>query len=135
VRAVLDCNVIISSALTSNNIPFKVIRFLEEKHVLLASESTMEEFSKTILKAKFDKYFNPLDTRMEIISRYAGKVEWIKPVHIIRICRDVKDNQYLELALSGNADCIITGDPDLLVLHPFENISIISPKEFLDRFI
>ena len=39
---------------------------------------------------------------------------------------------YLELALFGKADCIITGDPDLLVLHPFENIPIITPKEFLD---
>jgi uncharacterized protein len=41
---------------------------------------------------------------------------------------------YLELALSGKADCIVTGDTDLLVLNPFENIPIITPKEFLDRY-
>jgi hypothetical protein len=41
---------------------------------------------------------------------------------------------YLELALSGKADCIITNDDDLLVLHPFEKIPIITPKEFLERF-
>ena len=39
-----------------------------------------------------------------------------------------------ELALSGKADCIVSGDPDLLVLHPFRNLPIISPKEFLERF-
>lgn len=48
------------------------------------------------------------------------------------LCRDPKDDMYLELALSGKADCIITGDPDLLVLNSFENIPIITPKEFLD---
>jgi predicted nucleic acid-binding protein len=41
---------------------------------------------------------------------------------------------YLELALSGNADCIITGDPDLQAQHPFEKIPIISPKEFLEKY-
>jgi uncharacterized protein len=54
------------------------------------------------------------------------------PTHSIKICRDPKDNMYLELALSGKADCIITGGPDLLVLHPFENIRVMSPKELLD---
>ena len=52
--------------------------------------------------------------------------------HTVTICRDPDDDMYLELALSGKADCIITGDPDLLVLNPFENIPIITPKEFLD---
>ncbi len=47
---------------------------------------------------------------------------------------DPKDNKFLELALAGNATCIITGDKDLLVLNPFRNIQIISPKEFLEQF-
>jgi predicted nucleic acid-binding protein len=41
---------------------------------------------------------------------------------------------FLELALSGKADAIISSDPDLLILHPFENIDIISPKEFLEKY-
>jgi len=49
------------------------------------------------------------------------------------MCRDPKDDMYLELALSGNADCIVTGDPDLQILNPFKNIPIISPKEFLEK--
>jgi predicted nucleic acid-binding protein len=47
-------------------------------------------------------------------------------------CRDPRDNKFLELAISGNADCIVTGDQDLLVLHPFRGISIVSPRGFLD---
>lgn len=52
---------------------------------------------------------------------------------LLEFCRDPKDNKYLELALSGQADCIITSDRDLLSLNPFKNISIISPSEFLDQ--
>ena len=48
-------------------------------------------------------------------------------------CRDPKDNKFLELAVAGNADCIVTGDKDLLVLNSFRNIQIITPKEFLEQ--
>ncbi len=60
--------------------------------------------------------------------------EFIEPKIEITECRDPKDNKFLELAVAGNADCIVTGDKDLLVLDPFRNIRIITPKEFLDQF-
>lgn len=53
------------------------------------------------------------------------------PTEKIRICRDPKDNKYLELAVSSDANFIISGDKDLLVLHPFRKISILTPDQFL----
>ena len=41
-------------------------------------------------------------------------------------CRDSKDNKFLELAVSDQATCVVTGDNDLLVLHPFREIPILS---------
>ena len=49
----------------------------------------------------------------------------------ISACRDPKDNKILELAVSGNASHIITGDADQLVMNPFRGIAIVSPQEFL----
>jgi putative PIN family toxin of toxin-antitoxin system len=46
-------------------------------------------------------------------------------------CRDPKDNKFLELAVCGKADFIISGDEDLLVLNPFRNIQMITPDSFL----
>lgn len=46
-------------------------------------------------------------------------------------CRDLKDNKYLELALSGQVECIVTGDDDLLVLNPWRGIKILNVQEFL----
>jgi hypothetical protein len=60
--------------------------------------------------------------------------KFIEPEIEITECRGPKDNIFLELAVAGNADCIVTGDKDLLVLGPFRNIRIITPKEFIDQF-
>lgn len=59
---------------------------------------------------------------------------FIEPELRISVCRHPKDNKFLELAIAGNADCIVTGDKDLLVLHPFRGIKIISPSDFLILF-
>ena len=48
------------------------------------------------------------------------------------ICRDAKDDKFLEVAVNGKADYLITGDRDLLVLHPFREIQIVSPATFLE---
>lgn len=49
-------------------------------------------------------------------------------------CRDPSDNKFLELALCGNADVLVTGDNDLLVLNPFRGIAIVTPRDFLIDF-
>jgi uncharacterized protein len=48
----------------------------------------------------------------------------------VTACRDPKDNKFLELAVNGPADIIISGDDDLLVLDPFRNIPILTPTAF-----
>lgn len=52
----------------------------------------------------------------------------------VTVCRDPKDNKILETALEGNAQYIVTGDPDLLVLKQFQGIRIVEPREFLELF-
>ncbi|WP_238361224.1 putative toxin-antitoxin system toxin component, PIN family [Iningainema tapete] len=58
-------------------------------------------------------------------------VMFIDMTEQINECRDPKDNKYLELALSGQAECIVTGDNDLLVLNPWRGIEILTVQEFL----
>ncbi len=60
--------------------------------------------------------------------------ELVEIKELITICRDPKDDKFLELAISGKADFIITGDQDLLILNPFRDIEIITANEFLTRF-
>ena len=58
-------------------------------------------------------------------------IQFIDVIEQINECRDPKDNKYLELAVSGKAECIVTGDDDLLVLNPFRGIEILTVQEFL----
>ena len=51
----------------------------------------------------------------------------------VRACRDPKDDKFLEVAINGGAEWIVTGDNDLLVLHPFEGVDIVSPADYLAR--
>jgi uncharacterized protein len=57
--------------------------------------------------------------------------EQVEPERIVNVCRDADDNHVIEAALAGNAEFVVTGDEDLLVLKQFETVRFITPREFL----
>ena len=69
----------------------------------------------------------------EIIDGLIRVAEIVEPVTFeTQICRDSDDDAILGTAVAGNADCIVTGDSDLLVLERFQDVDIISPAEFAE---
>ena len=66
---------------------------------------------------------------LAVLTREA---QWIDVDMQITACRDPKDDKFLSLAVSGEATHIVTGDADLLVLHPFRGIRIVTPSTFLE---
>jgi len=78
----------------------------------------------------FNRYTQP-EERNQFLLDLSQTVEFIEVTVQINECRDPKDNKYLELAVSGQAECIVTGDNDLLVLNPFRDIGILTAQEFL----
>ena len=84
------------------------------------------------MREKFDRYrADPF--RRAYLDFLQQSVEFVSVHTKVTICRDVKDDKLLALALDGNADFIVTGDKDLLVLNPFEGIPIITPLDYLAR--
>ncbi|WP_369816668.1 putative toxin-antitoxin system toxin component, PIN family [Cyanobacterium sp. IPPAS B-1200] len=69
------------------------------------------------------------------LARFLTTVEKITITQYFDACRDSKDNCFLDLAVSGKADFIISGDDDLLVLNPFEDIPIITVQVFANNFL
>ncbi len=132
-KFVLDNNVLLSAALFKHSVPDKAFEKAIVTGKLLCSLEVMSEFVAVINRPKFDKYIKTID-KVAFIRKYSDLAEIVTIIHSVDICRDAKDNKFLELALSGKADCIISGDNDLLVLHPFENIPIVSPADFLHTF-
>ena len=132
-RFVLDNNILVSALLVKNSAPFWVIKKVEKMGVILYSEATLLELNQVLNRKKFVKYFT-VEEKQEFIVKLIESAELVAITESIDVCRDPKDNKFLELAVSGEADFIISGDRDLLVLNPFRNIEIITANDFLTRF-
>ena len=130
---VLDNNILVSALLVKNSAPFWVIKKVEEMGVILYSEATLLELNQVLNRKKFIKYFT-VEEKQEFIVKLIESAELVVITESIDVCRDPKDNKFLELAVSGEADFIVSGDQDLLVLNPFRNIEIITANDFLTRF-
>jgi uncharacterized protein len=132
VKIVFDTNVLISSILIEGGIADLALTKAEKSYDILCSEKIYNELVKILMLPKFDKYVS-LYGRKKFIESFEHKATFVKVEEVINACRDPKDDMFLELAVSGNANIIITGDKDLLVLNPFRGIQIISPKEFIEK--
>lgn len=130
---VFDTNILVNGILISLSNPDFALKKAKNLGKILFSETTFQELEEILKRTKFDRYVSP-ETRREFIAKLKLESEFITIKETIAICRDAKDNKFLELAVSGEADFIITGDNDLLVLHPFRNIKIITVNQFLTDF-
>jgi putative PIN family toxin of toxin-antitoxin system len=99
---------------------------------LLLSESTLNELDDVLRRPKFDAYL-PETKRLEFLLSLIEASEVIDVTQNLRVCRDPKDDKFLELAVAGNASWIVSGDQDLLTLKQFQQVEIISPRDFLER--
>ena len=73
-----------------------------------------------------------LRIRIRLFDRLIGDAEIVDITESVQVCRDPKDGRILELAVNGDADYIVTGDSDLLVLNPFRGIEILRPSDFVE---
>jgi putative PIN family toxin of toxin-antitoxin system len=99
---------------------------------VLASGATMTELTDVLSRRKFDTYVTVAE-RQTFFRLLFGAVDMVSVLPVIRACRDPKDHKFLELAVSGRAGVIITGDADLLALHPFRGVEIVKPAVYLSR--
>ncbi len=97
---------------------------------MLASTDTLTELADVLSRPKFDRYLS-IQERQTFLILFARLAEHVTISRPIRVCRDPKDDKFLELAVNGRAGLIVTGDADLLALHPFYGISILTPAAFL----
>jgi putative PIN family toxin of toxin-antitoxin system len=131
-RIVVDTNALISRLLLPRSVPGEAVRKAADTGQLLVSEPTLAELAGVLARPKFTPYVTIKD-RQQFIRLLGRVAEMVPLTHIIRACRDPKDDKFLELAVNGGAQLIITGDKDLLVLNPFRGIPIITPAQYLLR--
>ncbi len=99
---------------------------------LLFSQESFDELRSRLLRPKFDGYVS-WEGRIVYLAQLAAVSEWVSIVGAKLGCRDPNDDKILETAMMGDADCLVTGDRDLLEMGSFRGIPIVTPAAFLDR--
>lgn len=137
-RVVLDTSTLVSAALYTGSIPDQSLTIALEYYDLCASAGTLAELEQVLNRGKFDRY-------RDRNSRFAFVATMRRRSHLFAVeladlsavdppCRDPNDNQFLVLALVAEANVLVSSDEDLLILHPWRGIPIITPAVFLARF-
>lgn len=128
---IFDTNTLVSASLFKQSTTRKAYDKVIDHFQFACSNECLDELKLVIKRPKFSKYIDKVEAD-EFVNNYTDYSIFF-PVKIsISDCRHPKDNKFLELAMSCNAKIIITGDSDLLVLHPYNSIKIITAKQFLD---
>jgi len=128
VRIVVDTNVLVSAALKDSSWPASTVRWIEKYGDLLKTDATEREaflvLERPYIAAKIPPLFL---TNLRLLFASA---EQVTVTERVTECRDPNDDKFLELAVNGHADVIVSGDADLLVLDRFRGIPIITPAAF-----
>jgi len=122
--------VFVSAALRPGSIADLAVINAASSDDVLGSRATLDELEDVLQRPKFNKT-QVLYLRLEFLRLYLSRFETVVVLESVTDCRDPDDNKFLELALSGEADFIITGDGDLLSMHPWRGVAILSPADYL----
>ena len=134
VRFVFDTNIIVSALLFETSNPSQAFRYVLQNGEVLLSLELLEELSEVLGREKFNRYVSS-EERADFLEALVERAVLVEIHETIRECRDPKDDKVLELAVSGKAEYIVSGDRDLLVLDPFRGIRIVTVEELLRRIL
>jgi putative PIN family toxin of toxin-antitoxin system len=125
-RVVLDTNVLIA-AFISRGVCGELLEHCVLHHTIVGSEEILAELREHLV-GKFG--YSAVDAD-EVINLLRSRTGLVAPSRLSSpACRDPDDDMVLGTAIAGQADCIVTGDKDLLVLREFQGIDIVRPAEF-----
>ncbi|MGA7155893.1 MAG: putative toxin-antitoxin system toxin component, PIN family [Acidobacteriaceae bacterium] len=136
-RVVFDTSTLVSAALRVGSVPHQALLLALGACDVCSSVETLEELGTVLQRDKFDRYLDralrlsfvaQMRRHTHLFAVQSSDVEADLPA-----CRDPKDNQFLALVLAAEADALISSDEDLLMLHPWRGVPVMTAAEFLAR--
>lgn len=126
-KIVLDTNVLIA-ALIARGVCHELLEHCVLRHTVVTSDFILEETQEKLI----EKFGYPAELAAEAVGLLRTRMKVVSESALTSpVCRDPDDDNILAAAISGDCDCIITGDKDLLVLKKYEGVDIFSPRDFL----
>lgn len=132
-RVVVDTNILVRALIKPyGTVGPILLRLRQGDYTLLYARSLLEELIDVLNRPRIRRKYGLTDQDIQVVaSLILLRGEAVVPDDRITACRDPKDNKFLEVAVAGKADVIVSGDQDLLVLHPFAGIPIVPSATFL----
>lgn len=127
-RIVVDTNVFVSAAFKESSWPASIVRWVDKFGGLLKSTATESRLIEVLRRPYIAPRLRP--SYLDDVRRILARAELVPIVERIAACRDPTDDKFLELAVNGRADMVVSGDLDLPALDSFRGIPIISPAVF-----
>jgi putative PIN family toxin of toxin-antitoxin system len=127
---VFDASAAVSAALRADSVPERALLRAEQTDVFALSSEVDAEIAGVLERPRFAAAISAA-RRARILDALRGQAAWFSPTERVTDCRDAKDNKYLELVLAAGAWAIVSGDTDLLVLHPWRGVHILRPADYL----
>lgn len=132
---VFDTSTLVSAALRVGSVPHRAVFHALSKGEVCVSTATLTEMEHVLQRPKFDRY-QPISIRSEFAAMMRENarlcsVSEADEANVAPVCRDPKDNKFLALARVCDAAVLISSDADLLVMHPWQSVSIITPAAFV----
>lgn len=129
-RCVFDTDVLISALLFDQSRPAQALFAALRAGEILVSADVIVELNDVLGREKFERHVTR-EERERFLRSLLRETLLDEIRESIRASRDPKDDKLLELAVNGRADCIVSGDGDLLTLDPFRGVRILTPDAFL----
>ena len=132
-RAVVDTNILVRAVLQPHGAVGPVLlRLRQGDYVLLYAEPLLEELVDVLNRPRIRDTYGVTGQDIEtVVGLILLRGEAVPVEERIAACRDPRDDKFLEVAVAGKANAIVSADEDLLVLHPYAGIPILSPAAFL----
>lgn len=126
-RIVFDANVLIAALITAEGVCGNLVKRCAQVHTPITSEFILNELREKLTE-KFKKKPTDID---DAIALLRSKFVIVEPATLeTPVCRNPDDDTVLGTAIAGEAQCIITGDKDLLSLTRYAGIDILKPNAF-----
>ncbi len=129
-KLILDTNLWVSFLISKNYIQLDEIIFVKKAKIIFSRE-LLEEFLSVVKRRKFRRFFSNEDIR-ELLETIQEHSEFIEVKSVVEMCRDKRDNFLLALAKDSEADYLITGDTDLLILEKMGKTKISTITKFFE---
>lgn len=135
IRAVVDTNILIRAMIKPTGTVGPVIRRLRDgDYTLVYSQPLIDELLEKLALPRIRQKYQLGDQDIDdLLALIALRGELVAPTRRVKVCRDPKDDIFIEAAVAGKAEVIVTGDQDLLTLKKYETVQFITPRVFIAR--